>query len=283
MSFATMLEKNVTGSVGKACILMHRMPENGELPDLSDSNKISSYYQSNLVNLGQRLQSQANGVTSMDTDLVGRNTQNVDNYTRINVQYNPSTLHFSSRGGNSISRSAVAANGSNAFQKDCIPYEVILNMDLVFDDTDNQDAFSTLDAGSYSATGLTKLAAKSIYNYATTKSVTKGHSVQDISELFVAAIAETYTRMLCVIWNKSVFWGELCGVNVEYTMFNSAGNPIRSKVHLEIRQDTKVTPGVSAQTWSNAYNNLFKAADTLASSKRLTSSSSMVSNILNLS
>ncbi len=285
MSFSSMLQKNVTGTVSKACILMHKLP-NDEMPNLSEEAERKSYYQ-NLVNMGEALVSAANSAKEMDASILDEEKLARNNYVKLDVQYNPSTLHYSSRGGTSISRSNVAANGSNAFQKDNIPYEVILNMDLIFDDTENSDAFSVLDAGSASWTGAAKKGVNALYNLATSergeKSLTRGHSVQDISELFVAAIVETYTRMVCVVWNKSVFWGELCGVNIEYTMFNSVGNPIRSKVHLEIRQDMQVTPGVSAVTWNAAYNNLFKAANKLSSSKKLTSSSSMVSNILNLS
>ncbi len=285
MSFSSMLQKNVTGTVSKACILMHKIPEGG-IPDMSNAENRTSSYQ-NLVSMGEKLVSTAKSVTTMDANILNEDELAQNNFVKLDVQYNPSTLHYSSRGGTSISRSNVAANGSNAFQKDNIPYEVILNMDLIFDDTENSDAFSVLDAGSASWTGAAKKGVNALYNLATSekgnKSLTRGHSVQDISELFVAAIVETYTRMVCVVWNKSVFWGELCGANVEYTMFNSAGNPIRSKVHLEIRQDMQVTPGVSAVTWNTAYNNLFTAANKLSSSKKLTSSSSMVSNILNLS
>lgn len=273
MSVKSMAEKNITGTVNKAYILMRDQAGTG--------NKLGKVPYNGLARVGESLSKAARTTTDMDFT---PNTEQYKGYTAIKVQYNPSTLEFTSRGGTMISRySGVGGDGTGSFQKANIPYEVVLNMDLIFDDTDNSDAFSMMDAGMYSATGAAKKLTSGIVNRKQNGTFQKAHTVQDISELFVAAVTMPYTRAVCVIWNKTVFWGELCGVTVEYIMFNRAGNPIRSKVHLEIRQDTQKMPKGQTDRWNEAYENLFRSGEKLAQDGKLTSTSNLASNLLNLS
>ena len=273
MSVKSMAEKNLTGMVNKAYILMRDQASTG--------NMNSKVPYNGLGRVGESLAKAARKATDMDFTA---NTGQYKGYTAIKVQYNPSTLEFTSRGGTMISRySGVGGDGTGSFQKANIPYEVVLNMDLIFDDTENSDAFSIMDAGSYSGTGAVKRVTSGLENRNRNGTFKKAHTVQDISELFVAAVTTPFTRAVCVIWNKTVFWGELCGVTVEYIMFNRVGNPIRSKVHLEIRQDTEKMPKAKADRWNAAYKDLFTTAEKLATDSRLSSTGNLASNLLNLS
>lgn len=280
MGFGTMLAKNITGTVDKAYLMMHK-PITDADQRKAENNKISSYM-SQIASVGQRLASAAGAATGQEGNLADSLSEIAgDDFFTMKVQYNPSTLHLSSKAGVSYNNyDGVGGNGSGQFQVDNIPYEAVLNMELIFDDTVNSDAFSVFDAGNASETGIIKAAASTITNIATTKSLYGNHSVRNISELFVAAICNAYSRPMCVAWNKTVFWGELCGVTVEYTMFNSKGNPIRSKVRLEIRQDDRANP--SPTSWEKTYNNFFTAAEELSASMKLTSSKNTISNIFNL-
>jgi hypothetical protein len=74
-----------------------------------------------------------------------------------------------------------------------------------------------------------------------------------------------------------IFWGELTGANVKYTMFDPSGNPIRSKVTLTIRQDKSPenTAYATEQDWDKAFKKMF-------SSKYMTNSFGLTNNISNL-
>ncbi len=279
MSLTTMLQKNITGNVEKAYILFRK------IPDANERISVDAAF-SGLSSLGQKMASFAAGQTGQEGNI---DVYQDRNYTPIKVQYNPSTLQLSSRGGKSFNKySGVGGNGSGQFQIDDVPFEITLNMDLIFDSMQLGDAFSYLDGSSGSITGAVKKAAAVkdsisglLHNNEEENQEYTGLTVQDVSELFVSAITNAYTRMVCVVWNKTVFWGELVGATIEYSMFNSKGSPIRSKVHLEIRQDKRAN--TTAATWKKTYTNLFTAAEKLSNDKKLTSTSSMVSNYLNLS
>lgn len=280
MSLTSMLQKNVTGTVDKAYILFRRRQE---VEDPKDVNDAFSF----LAKMGEKMAASAAAQTGQEGNIA---VYGENDYQPIKVQYNPSTLQLSSRGGKSFNRySGVGGNGSGQFQIDDIPFEVTLNMDLIFDSMEIRDAFSYLDGSTGSITGAAKKATAikdSVSGLFQNQNAAgnqeyNGLTVQDMSELFVSAITNAYTRMICVVWNKTVFWGELCGVTIEYSMFNSKGSPIRSKVHLEIRQDQRSNATVAA--WKRTYKGLFTAANKLSTDKKLTSTSSMVSNYLNLS
>jgi len=90
----------------------------------------------------------------------------------------------------------------------------------------------------------------------------KKYSVQDSTELFIAAMAQNFTRLIGFAWNKMIFWGELVGINVQYTMFNKAGAPIRAKVAIQIRQDQAVGTEDAYATekeWEKAFDKMFSA------------------------
>jgi len=146
-------------------------------------------------------------------------------YRPIRIQYNPASITLHSRGGEMMTREGGFGETSNPgrFQKNAIPMETVLSMELMFDG-----------------------------------------AVAPISELFVAAIASDYSRLVCLVWNKMAFWGELCEAEVEYTMFDHRGNPIRSRVSVRIRQDGEQAEGGAYENnWMKAFQNLEKEAQKL--------------------
>lgn len=191
-------------------------------------------------------------------------------YVPVRVHYNPASITVYSRGGETMTREGSLASPLEParFQRNAMPPETMLSMDLFFDDTDNANAFM-LDAGMSSPTGMGR-AAKNMVSR-----VKNGQcSVAPVSELFVAATTSADTRLVCFVWNKMVFWGELCEVEVEYTMFNNRGNPIRSKVSIRIRQDgDPEKSGSYEKLWTNAYNRLEHEAKELVSDQSVTGSS----------
>ncbi len=260
-------KSDITGSVDKAFILFNDKYE----PKAAEEN-------SNVVdminNVATRIDVAKNVFKGEDAD-----PEVSTGFLKLKVQYNPSSVSLVSRGGEYIGRyGGVGGSDSGALQRNIQPEEVVLSMELIFDDTVISEAFSAFDASNYSPTGVAKKIATKVSNSSEDFS---GYSIRNATELFVAAMTSAHTRVVCVAWKDMVFWGELTGVNAEYTMFNSKGNPIRSKVQIEVRQDGRIAE--DATNWVSSYKNLEKNAAKLSSSSTLTSSSSLTSNFLNLS
>ncbi len=260
-------KSDITGSVDKAFILFNDKYD----PEEAEEN-------SNVVDMINNVATKIDVVKNVFKD-EDKDQDFSTGFLKLKVQYNPSSVSLVSRGGEYVGRyGGVGGTDSGALQKNIQPEEVVLSMELIFDDTVISEAFSAFDASNYSPTGLVKKIATKVSNSSQDFS---GYSIRNATELFVAAMTSAHTRVVCVAWKDMVFWGELTGVNAEYTMFNSKGNPIRSKVQIEVRQDGRIAE--DATNWVSSYKNLEKNAAKLSSSSTLTSSSSLTSNFLNLS
>ncbi len=260
-------KSDITGSVDKAFILFNDKYD----PEEAEEN-------SNVVDMINNVATKIDVVKNVFKD-EDKDQDFSTGFLKLKVQYNPSSVSLVSRGGEYVGRyGGVGGTDSGALQKNIQPEEVVLSMELIFDDTVISEAFSAFDASNYSPTGLVKKIATKVSNSSEDFS---GYSIRNATELFVAAMTSAHTRVVCVAWKDMVFWGELTGVNAEYTMFNSKGNPIRSKVQIEVRQDGRIAE--DATNWVSSYKNLEKNAAKLSSSSTLTSSSSLTSNFLNLS
>ncbi len=260
-------KSDITGSVDKAFILFNDKYD----PEEAEEN-------SNVVDMINNVATKIDVVKNVFKD-EDKDQDFSTGFLKLKVQYNPSSVSLVSRGGEYVGRyGGVGGTDSGALQKNIQPEEVVLSMELIFDDTVISEAFSAFDASNYSPTGVAKKIATKVSNSSEDFS---GYSIRNATELFVAAMTSAHTRVVCVAWKDMVFWGELTGVNAEYTMFNSKGNPIRSKVQIEVRQDGRIAE--DATNWVSSYKNLEKNAAKLSSSSTLTSSSSLTSNFLNLS
>lgn len=258
------LVSGVTGNINKAYMLMHRPELIPDLDDMTGKKNLGSL--TGLSAAAAKLQDEnfaASGnmfnALSMDKTLAG--VVNEANYILVPVQFNPSSIAFQGMGGE-IRRESVGGSGENQFQQFDIPSETTLAMELIFDDTNNKDAFM-MDAEMpllseiASVGGLTQRIEQGMSALAGKK-----YSVQDQTELFIAAMVQNFTRLVGFAWNKMIFWGELVGVNVQYTMFNKAGAPIRAKVAIQIRQDQAIggdEPYQTEKKWEQAFEDMFKS------------------------
>lgn len=263
----------ITGNINKAYILMHRPELNPAERQEADSGGVAGL--SGLAGAAASLQESVGSLTkqgrqmgisgsafhalSMDASLTA--TANQADYIPVQVQFNPASISFQGMGGE-IRRESVGGAGENQFQQFDMPSETVMSMELIFDDTNNKDAFM-MDAEMpllseiASVGGLTQRLEQG-----TAALQGKKYSVQDTTELFVAAMVQNFTRLVGFAWNKMIFWGELIGVNVQYTMFNKEGAPIRARVMIQIRQDQAVgsnDPYATEQEWEKAFEGLFKA------------------------
>lgn len=260
------LVSGLTGNNNKAYILMHR-PELNPTAQAADGRESTGLARAAHVlqtgagyTNGRKLGTSGSALNALSVDSTLAAVANSADYIPVQVQYNPSSISFQGMGGE-IRRESVGGAGENQFQQFDIPSETTMSMELIFDDTNNKDAFMAdgempLLSDIASVGGLSQRIQQGV-----TALQGKKYSVQDSTELFVAAMVQSFTRMVGFAWNKMIFWGELVGVNVQYTMFNKTGAPIRAKVTLQIRQDQAVNgeePYQTEETWEKAFNAMFK-------------------------
>lgn len=144
------------------------------------------------------------------------------------VQFNPSTLQVTARGGGRSLVSNYGAKGEN--QRTTIQYRsldpyITVNFSIMFDELNNADSFmeERLTAG---ATTIAKNVA--------TAAIGKEYTVRPQVEGFLAAIRNETHRTMIFQWGSLRYMGLLNSVSGRYTMFNTAGNPIRAEVQLSM-------------------------------------------------
>lgn len=260
------LTSGLTGNINKAYILMHQ-------PDLNPTRKADSSGNFGLEGAAQLLQTgvsdkkgrnlgiSGSGLNGLSVDSTLTAVANLADYIPVQVQFNPSSISFQGMGGE-IRRESVGGAGENQFQQFDTPSETTMSMELIFDDTNNKDAFMmdgemSVLSDATSVGGLTQRIEQGVAALQG-----KSYSIRDTTELFVAAMVQSFTRMVGFAWNKMIFWGELVGVNVQYTMFNKTGAPIRAKVTIQIRQDQAVNgekPYKTEENWEKAFQAMFQA------------------------
>ncbi len=168
------------------------------------------------------------------------------------VQFNPSELSLSGYGGGLASKTDFSENGNGiTFEK--AEVRITLNVKLIFDKVDPQDAFMSDKANTSTtamSTGIAKAALKAKGK--------KDNSVQTEVEGFIAALRSKYTRRITFHWGTMTYTGVLNRVSSQYTMFNVQGLPVRAFVNLSlVCADEGVSPN-SMGGWQTYYQELFK-------------------------
>jgi len=288
------LASGITGNINKAYLLMRR-------PELNPLHNIAEESKDGLIGAMSSMQKKMSQVSSRNLGVSGSafHALSIDKslikelsssgYIPVQVQFNPSSISFQGNAGD-IRRESVGGHGENQFQQYDSPSETIMAMELYFDDVNNKDAFmmdgdSSILGDLTTIGGITQRAEQGL-------SALRGkrYSVQDSTELLVAAMVQTYTRNVGFAWNKMLFWGELVGVQVQYTMFNKVGEPVRARVLIQIRQDQKFKDDESdadyktEADWEKAFENMFKdnAGNNAFGIKNSAATNWMNGNFLNL-
>lgn len=248
---------SVTGNTNKAYILLRKNYQASPGSSLGMDSLDVPGLGSGLDALAGTLQSTVESVASGSKNaLAFTSLKDIKNavsgdFLPVQVQYNPASLSFTGTQG-SVRRSGV--DGQNQFAQMDVPVETVMQIALTFDDTNIKDAFL------FERLNLTTVGGVLQSVEQIGAAVKGGYGVQDISEVFVGAMVRPMTRWMAFVWNKMIFWGELVGVNVRYTMFNPSGSPIRSNVTLRIRQDSP--PGETRyqteKSWEKAFEKMFK-------------------------
>jgi len=142
-------------------------------------------------------------------------------YIPVRIQFNPREIAISAMEGQQMVPDDPHGGYLNYYN---YPSETEMRFTLIFDQVNINDAFTTpTDVATIG--GVKNLIQSMVSSY----------SVQPQCELLLAAVMNKATRRIGFAYNNILFWGELTNVNVNMTMFNKKGDPIRAKVDLTIR------------------------------------------------
>ena len=145
---------------------------------------------------------------------------------KFTVQFNPTTIQVIGRGGGRAPISNYGSVGKD--QPGKIEYKALdpyinVNFTLMFDALNNADAFMeerfTLGVGTVAKNVVTAVRGKE-------------YTVIPQVEGFLAALRDEDHRTMIFQWGSLRYTGVLNSVSANYTMFNTAGNPIRAQVQI---------------------------------------------------
>ena len=170
------------------------------------------------------------------------------------VQFNPSELSFGGYGGGQVVKTDYSSKDGKGITFDSAAVRIMLNVQLIFDKVDPQDAFMS-DKLTSSMVSMAQGTVKGIR----TAAGKKENSVQKEVEGFLAALRSSYTCKIAFYWGTMNYTGVLNKVSSQYTMFNIQGEPIRASVRLSlVCADEEIAPG-DMGIWQDYYEAAFGA------------------------
>ncbi len=177
----------------------------------------------------------------------------------MNVQYNPTSLRMNTVAGTITQYKTMGDDTMNSVQNTDKKASTYLSVQLIFEDINNSDAFgaTTLSEGGASASNIADMAKSGIIN-----TFSNGFSVKRQVEGLMSLLMMKRTRQVIFVWNNMFFHGELISVNINYTMFNKLGHPIKATVDLQIQQTNgNATFKSDLEYWNEVLNVAFQKAD----------------------
>ena len=204
---------------------------------------------------------------------------------KFTVQFNPSSLQIIARGGGRAPVSNYGTIGTNQAGK--IEYRALdpyitVSFTLMFDATNNADAFME-ERFTIGATSLAKNVATAV--------VGNEYTVRPQVEGFLAALRDEDHRTMIFQWGTLRYTGVLNAVSGRYTMFNTAGNPIRAEVQVSMLMGSAPKDSMDGASyldyWKKRYEDILEANAKKDAGGNLTSMTtgnlkSQYSNLINL-
>lgn len=204
-------------------------------------------------------------------------------YYDMPVQYNPSSLSFSSRAG-LVEESGPGESGLGSHMSAILPPETTLSFELMFEAIEMEDAFLSYAKQQSIEKALGKQSISSPDKK--TKAENNECSVQRQVDGLLSLVMQVSTKQVEFVWGSMSFRGELEDVSAEYTMFNTKGNPVQAKVSLSIRQSMADADGKTNKSeetyWKNAWNNFVKLSGKREEKEALTEQYDNTTKILKL-
>lgn len=202
---------------------------------------------SNVTSKLEKVGGNANGLTkALDSNLIQGK--------KFTVQFNPSSIQIIGRGGGRAPVSNFGTIGKDQAGK--IEYRALdpyitVSFNVVFDALNNADAFME-ERFTIGATTLAKNVATAIVGHE--------YTVRPQVEGFLAALRDEDHRTMIFQWGTLRYTGVLNSVSARYTMFNTAGNPIRAEVSLGMLMGGTTGNSIDGRSyldyWKNRYSDI---------------------------
>jgi len=183
---------------------------------------------------------------------------------QFTVQFNPSSLKLRASGGGYSEIRNFAVDSNNADKADIslsygtVPFSVTMEVDLVFNKVDPNDAFIEVLPSAATIKG----AYKSVANLVGKNS---SYSIQNEIEGLIAATRVFHTCLMSFNWGKMCYSGVLQSLNADYTVFNPKGEPVAGTVHLSMILIDEGTNELDLGKWYEAYQEAFQDPKKLSS------------------
>ena len=155
-----------------------------------------------------------------------------NNYSVMEVQYNPRSISISGNSGSMLRRPTSGDMGNQPVGITSKVSRLQLTVELIFEDINVSDAFH-LEGLSMNAEELMKTAVSMGIN--TIKG--GGFSVKKQCDGLMSLLNYKKLKQVVFVWGDMFFHGELTNVDVRYEMFNKLGNPILARVRLVLEQN----------------------------------------------
>jgi len=265
-----------------------------DLDKLSDIAKAANGLQKDLINgpaKGEGILAKAKNLVSLSdngtgirdtltgggrsSSFVGTEDKAHPQFIKIKVQYNPATIRLSTVNGKIQTRKA--ESGIDRLNIYKFSGKSKLSFDLVFDDMDINDSFMlenlTPNVGNVSTKLMNTLthSGKSVNDLNEDRTgMGSGYSVRKRMDAILSLLSTAGSQQVVFFWSSMCFRGTLTNVQNRFTMFNTAGNPVRGTMHIELTQDKKTTElDFDESYWDKAFNKKFKDASAKTSAKEI--------------
>lgn len=267
MGLGSNLASSVTGKIDKAllCVKKPKAIEKdkeinsmlGDVMDMfpSDARGMIGGSISN-VDLQAKVIASQKGFLSGFTS--AKTVASKNGYHVMEVKYNPSKIQINASGGNQMMPGPGGA-GTNMQVQSVAPAATIMQVELLFDDLNIQDAFMFEKATNITAGSIVTDVAGAVR---TAKG--NGYTVKHQIEAMIALITQAESRQVVFYWGDMAYAGEVVSVRAKYTMFNPVGHPVRGTVTLSIREGGPENRAVGDAYWNAAYQEMLEG-DTLFS------------------
>ena len=249
-----------------------------------DKNPDAKKAQENLLKAAQNKLGKLSATSSSSVvryeDVLKDNLLSGTGYLALGVQYNPSTIHFTTTTGGirrRYGREHMGGLGDNQMSEYKQYKSTHMRFTLIFEDVVLGDAFrspyDTLVSGSagsvLSAAKTAGSLVSSGYNWLTGKnqgkdskvSSDKVHSIRTYMDGIMGLLVSQQTRDVIFYWGTMCFHGTLVGVDSQYKMFNAKGEPVFGEITLELMQSertgTEETFKYEQQRWKDSFDALF--------------------------
>jgi hypothetical protein len=245
-NYANNAKERILGNPMKASITLHKAPKkpSQEAPQMGISTR--DVLNGGLTGAGSRL-TQENHV--------------------LHVQYNPSSISFRAN-ATSQAVQTLRQFGQTDYPSHVMkPPSITMSVELCFDAVNVKDSFMADKLEALSVSGVVSSRAASRNTY----------TVQPQTNGLLALVLFKDYQLVTFNWAGLSFEGEVCEAQAKYMMFSVSGQPVRSTVNLQIRQ--QLSGG--SNNWNAAFDRCFgKSGDDNQSGRK--NAGQAVSNLLNL-